>query len=60
VIPISEILEVRLKTTAAKQVGAFHIATRKGVYLHLAPDSGSRDDARTMLDGLRKQLGISE
>jgi len=60
VIPIGEIVEIRMNTTAAKEIGAFHIATRKGMYLHLAVESGGRDEARAIVESLRKQLGISQ
>ena len=58
VIPASEILEIRLNTVVGKEIGAFHIITKKGLYLHLALESGNRDDARTVVDGLRQQLGL--
>jgi hypothetical protein len=60
VIPMREILEIKINTTAAKEVGAFHIATRQGIYLQVAPDSGNRDDARALIEDLRKHLGIVE
>ena len=31
-----------------------------GLYLHLATESGKREDARTAVEELRKQLGLSE
>jgi len=57
---VADILEIRLNTTAAKEIGAFHVATRKGFYLNMAPESGSRDDARAAIESLKKQLGITE
>jgi len=59
-IPAGDIYEIRLNTTAAKELGAFHIATRKGVWLNLAPESGSRDDSRAAIDSLKKLLGIAD
>ncbi|MDD5544001.1 MAG: hypothetical protein PHX83_12580 [Acidobacteriia bacterium] len=59
-VPASEIREIRLNTTVGKDIGAFHIATKKGLYLNLAPPSGNRDDGRADVDSLRKQLGLSD
>jgi hypothetical protein len=60
VILAADIWEIRLNTTAGKEVGAFHVSTRQGLYLNLAPESGSRGDARVVIDSLRKQLGFGE
>jgi len=60
VIPAGEVSEVRLNAVVGKEIGAFHIMTRKGLYLHLATESGKREDARTAVEELRKQLGLSE
>ncbi len=60
VIPASEIREVRLNTTVGRNIGAFHIATKKGLYLNLAPSTGNRDDGRADVDSLRKELGLSD
>lgn len=60
VIPAAEIAEVRLNTTVGKNIGAFHIATKKGLYLNLAPESGSRDEARGDVEQIRKQLGFGD
>lgn len=57
-IPASEIREIRLNTIAGKDVGSFHITTRKGLYLHLAPVSGKADEARATVEMLRQQLGM--
>jgi hypothetical protein len=43
-----------------KEVGAFHILTRKGLYLHLATESGKREDARAAVEELRRRLGLGE
>jgi hypothetical protein len=58
VIPASEIAEIRLNTAVGKDAGAFHIVTKKGLYIHLAPATGAADDARTIVDALRKQLSL--
>lgn len=60
VIPASEIREIRLNITVGRNLGAFHIATKKGLYLNLAPASGNRDDGRTDVESLRKQLGLTD
>ena len=43
VIPAAEIVEIRMNTAVGKEVGAFHIITRKGLYLHLAPEGATSD-----------------
>ena len=58
VIPASEIREIRLNTIVGKDVGSFHITTRKGLYLHLAPESGKADEGRSTVEKLRQQLGM--
>ena len=60
VIPTGEITDVRLNLVVGKEIGAFHIQTRKGLYLNLAIETGKREDARTAVDELRKQLGLGE
>ena len=57
-IPAGEVWEVRLNTTVGRDVGAFHIITKKGMYLDLAPSSGNSDQARADVDALRKSLGL--
>lgn len=57
VIPASDIIDVRLNTAVGRDVGAFHILTTKGLYLHLAPESGKADDARAVVETLRKAAG---
>lgn len=58
VIPASDILEIRMNTTIGKTIGAFHIITKKGLYLDLAPASGDRQDGRIYVDDVRNKLGI--
>ena len=60
VIPSAEIAEIRLNAAIGRNIGAFHIVTKKGLYLDLAPDTGNRDDGRADVDSLRKQLGLAE
>jgi hypothetical protein len=60
VIPASDIREVRLNSAVGTAAGAFHIATKKGLYFQFAPPSGSPDDARELIATLRKQLGLEQ
>ncbi|MBI3209964.1 MAG: hypothetical protein HYZ37_13845 [Candidatus Solibacter usitatus] len=60
VIPASEITELRMNTLIGRDVGAFHILTRKGLCLHLAPESAKSEDAREMISALRSALKIGE
>jgi hypothetical protein len=60
VIPASAISELRMNALVGKDIGAFHIATRKGLYLDLALESGSREDSRALVESLRKELALSE
>lgn len=59
VIPAADIRKRKMNAIAGKDVGAFHIATANGLYLNLAPESGNREDGRTMVETLRKQLAIA-
>jgi len=58
VIPASEILEIRMNTAVAKEAGAFHIITKSGLYLGLAPQGATADEGRADVDELRRQLGL--
>jgi hypothetical protein len=58
IIPAGDILEIRLNTTVGRSAGAFHIATKNGLYLNLMPESGNGDDGRADVDQLRKLLGL--
>jgi hypothetical protein len=60
VIPASEIREIRINSLVGKDVGAFHISTKQGLYLDLAPDSGASDEGHADVETLRKQLGLGE
>lgn len=59
VIPTSEIREIRLNSTVGREIGAFHIATKQGLYLNLAPASANRDDGRADVNALLHGLGLS-
>jgi hypothetical protein len=59
-IPSSEIQDIRLNVAAGKEVGAFHIVTRKGLYLNLAVESGKREDSRAVVEQLRGRLRLGE
>jgi hypothetical protein len=60
VIPVSEILEIRMNTAVAREAGSFHIITRKGLYLHLAPEGATAEEGRADVDELRKELGLDQ
>ena len=60
VIPASEIMEIRMNTAVAKMAGAFHIITKKGLYLGLAPQGETADEGRADVDELRRQLGLNQ
>ncbi len=53
VIPASDVTAIRMNVAVAKEDGAFHIETRKGIYLMVAADSGSRDDSLSAIRALR-------
>jgi hypothetical protein len=59
-IPTSEIIEIRMNTMVAKEAGAFHIITKSGLYLALAPAGATTQEGRADLDELRKQLGLDQ
>ena len=59
-IPSAEVLEIRLNSVIGRDQGVFHIATRQGLYVALAPESLDREQARTMIDTLRAKLGLAE
>lgn len=59
VIPASEIWEVRMNTFVGKNAGAFHIITRKGLYLDVAPSDANRDSGRAAVDTLTAQLSLN-
>ncbi len=60
VIPAADILEIRLNSLIGREQGVFHIATREGLYLALAPESLDRDQARAMIEALRAKLDLVE
>jgi hypothetical protein len=59
VVPASEIIEIRMGTVVGTEVGAFHVLTKKGLYLHLAPATGTAGDGRAIVDTLRRGLGLT-
>jgi len=60
VIPVSEIIEIRMNTLVAKEAGAFHIITKSGLYLALAPAGATAEEGRADMEELRKQLGLDQ
>jgi hypothetical protein len=60
VIPASEIAEIKMNTQVGKEAGAFHVTTKQGLYLNLAPESGAREAGTAAVASLKKQLGMSE
>jgi hypothetical protein len=60
VIPAAEVIEIRMNTAVGKEVGAFHIITRQGLYLHLAPEGATADEGHADVDELRKELGLDQ
>jgi hypothetical protein len=60
VIPASDILEIRLNSVIGKDAGVFHIATRQGLYLSLAPESQDREQARSLIEAIRASLNLLE
>lgn len=60
VIPASEILDIRVNVLVGKDAGVFHIVTRQGLYLSLAPESQDREQARSWIETIRTRLNLSE
>jgi hypothetical protein len=60
VIPAAEIAEIAMNVLVGKDIGAFHIATAKGLYLACTGEIGSRDQSREIVEGLKKRLKLSE
>jgi hypothetical protein len=58
VIPAGEIWELRNNLLVGREVGAFHIITKKGLYLDVAPSSGGKDAGREEVEQLKKLLGL--
>ena len=56
-IPASDIIEIRMNTLVAKEAGAFHIITKSGLYLALAPAGATAEEGRADMEELRKELG---
>jgi hypothetical protein len=60
VIPASEILDVRLNSNVGRDAGVFHVSTRQGVYIALAPETLDREQARAWIESVRAKLAITE
>jgi hypothetical protein len=60
VIPASEIIEIRMNAAVGNDAGAFHVITKKGLYLDLAPEGATSDEGRADVDELHKQLGLDQ
>jgi hypothetical protein len=60
VIPAAEIVDLRMNVAIGKQIGAFHIATAKGLYLVCASDSGSTDESLDIVRSLKQQLKMTD
>ena len=56
----SEIVELRMNEEVGRAIGAFHILTRRGLFLNLAPEGATREQGRLFVESLRKQLGLGE
>ena len=59
-ISASEILDLRMNLEVGRAIGAFHVSTKRGLYLNLAPEAGTREEGRASVEALRKQLGLAE
>ena len=59
-IAASEIIELRLNSEVGRGAGAFHVVTRRGLYLNLAPEAGTSEAGSAVVISLRKQLGLGE
>jgi len=60
VVPASVIVGIRMNVAVAKEVGAFHIETAKGLYLMCTGESGTRDESLRILRSLGQQLNLSD
>lgn len=59
-IPASDIVDLHMNVEVGRAVGAFHILTKRGLYLNLAPEAATREQGSQFVAALRKQLGIGE
>ena len=59
-IAAAEILEIGMNLEVGRAIGAFHILTKRGLYLNLAPEASTREEGREFVKALRKQLGLGE
>lgn len=60
VIPASDVLDIRLNSLIGREMGAFHISTKQGFYVSMAPESRGREDSRALIESIRKQLTLPE
>ena len=60
VVPPSDIVAIRMNVAVARQVGAFHIETAKGLYLTCTGESGTRDESAEIVHALREQLHLGD
>ncbi len=58
VVPSTDIVDIALNTVVGTQAGAFHVLTRRGLYLHLAPATADPKDGRAAVDALRAALKL--
>jgi hypothetical protein len=49
-----------MNTAVGKDSVAFHLVTKKGLYLGLTPGGATPDEGRADVDELRKQLGLDQ
>jgi hypothetical protein len=59
VIPAADVWEVRSNALVGREIGAFHIITKRGLYLDVAPTGGDRESGRVQVEELRKALGLA-
>jgi hypothetical protein len=60
VIPASEIVDLRMNVAVGKPIGAFHIATARGLYLMCTSDSGTTDQSHEVVRSLKQQLKMTD
>ena len=59
-IAASEIVDLRMNVEIGSAIGAFHVLTKRGLFLNLVPEGATREQGRLFVDALRKQLGLVE
>jgi hypothetical protein len=48
-----------MNVAVGKQIGAFHIATAKGLYLTCTSDTGTTDQSLDIIHSLKQQLKMT-